>query len=132
MALGEAVRAAGIGCRTGATADEVLAAIDAALGTARLRRADLGVIAVPPQKTSEASIADAAATLGLPLVVVTQDELEQACARGLSRSAASLAATGVPSACEAAALAAAGVSSQLLAPRTITARVTCAIAESSS
>lgn len=114
---------AGIGCRRGASAEEVLAAVSAARvghGAARL-----DALATLEAKRDEPGIAEAAARLGLPLVIAEATED----ARGLTRSAASLAATGAASVSEAAALAVAGPRARLLGPRLVLGRVTCALAE---
>ena len=123
MGLGEAVTVAGIGCRRGATAEEVLAAVAAA--RAAHGRARLDALATLGAKRGEAGIAEAAARLGLPLLIAEPGGTVE----GLTRSAASLAATGTPSASEAAALTAAGPGARLLGPRLVLGPVTCAIAE---
>ena len=116
MGLGEAVRVAGIGCRRGVSADEVLAALDAAGGA--------DAMAVIALKAAEPGVRAAAARRGLPLrVVEAADD-----GRMLTRSAASLAAAGTGSAAEAAALAGAGPEGRLLGPRVVVGRVTCAVA----
>lgn len=114
---------AGIGCRRGATAEEVLAAVAAALAAHGLARLD--ALAALGPKRGEAGIAEAAARLGLPLLIAEPaGEV-----RGMmTRSAASLAATGTGSASEAAALAAAGPGARLLGPRLVLGPVTCALA----
>ena len=70
------------------------------------------------RRTSRGLVA-AARMLGLPLLVPDAVQLTQADARCLTRSAASMAATGLGSACEAAALAACGPGATLLGPRII-------------
>lgn len=113
------MRVAGIGCRRGVSAEEVLAAIAG--------RGALDALAVIAAKRAEPGVIAAARALGLPLLVAdgVVDE-----ARLATRSAASLAAVGVGSACEAAALAVAGRGALLEAPRRIVGRVTCAVAVS--
>jgi cobalt-precorrin 5A hydrolase len=115
MGVGEAVRVAGIGCRKGVTAAEVLAAVEAAGG------ADLW--AVVAAKAGEAGVVEAAGLCGVTLRVAEVGE-----DRSVTRSAASLAATGVGSAAEAAALAVAGEGARLLGARVAVGRVTCAVA----
>ena len=110
---------AGLGCRRGVTAAEVLAAIEAARG-GRV----LDALATVPAKRAEPALAEAARRLGLPLLIAAP----VADARLATRSAASLAATGTASASEAAALGAAGPGARLVAPRLVLGRVTCAIA----
>jgi cobalt-precorrin 5A hydrolase len=121
---------AGIGCRKGASANEIGAAINAALSRAGLARDALDIIATPAMKGGEPGIAAAATSLGLPLVLVPQADLEAAGARTATRSARVVALAGVPSVAEAAALAAGGPDARLLAPRTAVGPATCALAES--
>jgi cobalt-precorrin 5A hydrolase len=90
----------------------------------------LHALATADFKADEPGIVAAAETLGLPLIAVPQHELERASARCLTRSPASLAATGTSSVSEAAALAAAGEGSRLLGTRIAAGNVTCAIAQS--
>ena len=121
---------AGVGCRKGASAREVGAAISAALSRAGLRADALDAIAAPALKSAEAGIAAAASDLGVPLVLVPQADLEAAGARTMTRSERVVALMGVPSAAEAAALAAAGPAARLVAPRTAVGTATCALATS--
>jgi len=121
---------AGVGCRKGASAREVGAAISAALSRAGLRADALDAIAAPALKSAEAGIAAAASDLGVPLVLVPQAELEAAGARTMTRSERVVVLMGVPSAAEAAALAAAGPAARLVAPRTAIGAATCALATS--
>ena len=121
---------AGVGCRKGASAREVGAAISAALSRAGLRADALDAIAAPALKSAEVGIATAASDLGVPLVLVPQAELEAAGARTMTRSERVVALMGVPSAAEAAALAAAGPAARLVAPRTAIGPATCALATS--
>lgn len=123
------MKVAGIGCRAGIDAGEVLAAIDAALAAHALDRAALGAVATVPQRASETALTDAAQALGLTLVVADAERLERVRQKIVTRSVASLAATGFDSAAEAAALAVAGDASELLGPRIVLGNVTCAIAE---
>jgi cobalt-precorrin 5A hydrolase len=123
MGLGEAVRVAGIGCRRGVSAAEVLAAVDAACGAAG--GIALDALAAVRAKAGEPALAEAAALRGLPLRIAEEGVAD---GRLATRSAASLAATGTGSASEAAALAVAGPEARLLGPRLGVGRVTCAIA----
>ena len=109
---------AGIGCRRGVSADEVLAAIEAARDGRHL-----DALATVPGKADEPGLVEAARRLGLPLLVGAVDD-----GRLATRSTASLAATGVGSASEAAALGAAGPAGRLVGPRRVVGRVTCAVA----
>ncbi|WP_159588662.1 cobalamin biosynthesis protein [Chelativorans xinjiangense] len=116
------MRVAGIGCRSGVAAGEILAAVEAGAP-------GLDALATAAFKTDEPGIVAAAEVLGIPLIAVSQDDLKRASAGCLTRSDASLAATGVASVSEAAALAVAGEGSRLLGPRIATGNVTCAIAQ---
>lgn len=120
---------AGIGSRRGVSVEDVLAALDAALARADLARADISLIAAPAVKGGEAGISEAAAALGLPLVLVPQTQLEAASNRTKTRSERVVALLHVPSAAETAALAAAGANAQLLGPRLALGPVTCALAK---
>jgi cobalt-precorrin 5A hydrolase len=68
--------------------------------------------------------------MGVPLVVVPQDELEAAADRTATKSARVAAIAGVPSVAEAAALAAGGPGARLVASRVVIGQATCALAES--
>ncbi len=121
---------AGVGCRKGAAAAEIEAAIHAALGRAGLARDALALIATSAAKGGESGITAAASVLGVPLVLVPAHDLEVAGQRVETRSARVVALTGVPSLAEAAALAAGGPAARLLAPRIAVGPATCALAES--
>lgn len=121
---------AGIGCRRGASAFDVLSAIDAALGEAKLGADALALIAAPAEKGGEDGIVAAAARLGRPLVLVPPDELKRAGERTVTRSERVIALFGVPSVAEASALAAAGGASVLLVGRHVAGGATCALATS--
>jgi cobalt-precorrin 5A hydrolase len=131
MGLDQAMIVAGIGCRRGATAAEIEAAIAAALARAGLVASALSLVATSAAKTGEPGIAAAASALRLPLVTIPQDKLEAATPRTLTSSERVMAATGVPSLAEAAALAAGGPAARLLAPRVAVGPATCALAQSS-
>jgi cobalt-precorrin 5A hydrolase len=128
--MGEAVIVAGIGCRKGASAAEIDAALATALERAGRPLARIDRIATSASKRDEAGIAAAASARGLPLMLVAQPDLETAAARGATWSARVLALAGVPSVAEAAALAAAGSKARLILPRIVVGPVTCALAES--
>jgi cobalt-precorrin 5A hydrolase len=130
MVVGETMRVAGIGCRKGVGADEVLAAIDAALQAHALSRPSLDALATLASKDREAGLAEASHALGLSLLIMPNAMAAAAASQTLTHSSASLAATGLPSASETAALAAAGPNARLLGPRIVQGRVTCAIAVS--
>jgi cobalt-precorrin 5A hydrolase len=127
--MGAAVIVAGVGCRRGAGEHDIAAALAAALARAGIARTELSLIATSARKGSEPGITATVATMGLPLVLVTQDELEAAGPRTATISARVLAVAGVPSVAEAAALAAAGAQARLLAPRIAVGAATCALAD---
>jgi cobalt-precorrin 5A hydrolase len=120
---------AGIGCRAGASASDIEAAIAAALARAGLAGDAPGMIATSFAKRGEPGIAAAASARGLALVAVPQAELAAAGARTVTRSDRVLALAGVPSVAEAAALAAGGPAAWLLGPRTAVGPATCALAQ---
>jgi cobalt-precorrin 5A hydrolase len=112
--------AAGIGCKRGAAASDIEAAIHAALASAR--------IATIEAKSAEAGIRTAAAKLGVTLMVVPELELFAANGRVETHSERVAVLSGVGSVAEAAALAAAGPASTLIVPRLIVGAATCALA----
>ena len=120
---------AGIGCRKGAAAAAIEAAINAALARAGLAANALALIATSAAKGKEPGIADAAARLGIPVVFIAQCDLKVASHHAETRSQRVMALTGVPSVAEAAALAAAGGAAKLLAPRIAIGPATCALPE---
>jgi cobalt-precorrin 5A hydrolase len=130
MELRQAMIVAGVGCRKGASSDAVRGAIAAALERAGYPADALDLIATSAVKGGEPGISAAALSLGLPLVLVPQADLEAAGARTVSRSERVIAITGVPSLAEAAALAAGGPQARLVAPKTAVGPATCALATS--
>jgi cobalt-precorrin 5A hydrolase len=119
---------AGIGCRKGATPEEIGAALDTALERAGRPLAKIGLLATAARKRQEEGIAAIAASRGIRLVFVEQADLEIASARGATWSRRVLALAGVPSVAEAAALAACGSKAKLILPRIVVGPVTCALA----
>lgn len=120
---------AGLGCRASASVDDILAVIGQALMRDSLRPADLNALACIPSRADHPAIQAAATRFGLPLVVADPAALAAMAGACLTRSGASLAATGLPSASEAAALAVAGPDgARLLGPRSASPTATCAIA----
>lgn len=120
--------AAGIGCKRGATASDIEAAIHAALASARIEADALDVIATIEAKSAEAGIRTAAAKLGVTLMVVPELELFAANGRVETHSERVAVLSGVGSVAEAAALAAAGPASTLIVPRLIVGAAACALA----
>jgi cobalt-precorrin 5A hydrolase len=130
MGLDQAMIVAGVGCRRGALAPDIEAAIRAALARAGIASDALDVIATIAAKQNEAGIEAAAAKLGVTVILVSDMELKAASDRTESRSERVLALTGVPSVAEAAALAAAGPTARLISPRLVIGSATCALAAS--
>ncbi len=121
---------AGIGCRKGASVEDVLAAVTAALEAHELSFAALSALATARFKQDEAAIVAAGKRLRVPVLLADDAALRAVSLRTFTQSEFSLAASGTPSVSEAAALAGAGQHARLLGPRTVRGPVTCAIAES--
>ena len=119
---------AGIGCRKGASADDIGAVIGAALARAGFGTQALDLIALPELKRDEQGVATAA--LGVPLVLIAEADLKAAGARAETRSERVLALTGISSVAEAAALAGGGPTARLILPRIAVGSATCALAVS--
>jgi cobalt-precorrin 5A hydrolase len=130
MGLDKTMIVAGIGCRRGAPAPDIEAAIRAALARANITAGALDAIATIAAKSGEAGIQAAAAKLGVSVVLVSGTELEAASSRTETRSERVLTLVGVPSVAEAAALAAAGPAARLIGPRLVLGSATCALAAS--
>ncbi|HZC57994.1 MAG TPA: cobalamin biosynthesis protein [Xanthobacteraceae bacterium] len=130
MALDQTMIVAGVGCRRGAAAPEIEAAIRAALANAGIASDALDAIATIAAKHDETGIETAAASFGVNLVLVSDADLKAAGDRAETRSERVLAKTGVPSVAEAAALAVAGPSARLISPRLVVGSATCALASS--
>jgi len=114
---------AGLGCRRGCDAADLVAAVRLAADRAGL---PVGALAAPRFKAHEAGLHDAAALLNLPLLWADDAAMRAAQPRCLTRSAAALGATGLVSVAEGAALAASG--GRLLLPRLTLGGATCALA----
>ena len=119
---------AGLGCRSGATADAVAEAFAAALERCGVASREIEALATGADKSSERGIISLAEALGLPLIYVGADEMVSRAGDALTSSPRVVALKGVPSVAETVALAAAGRGARLLGPRIATATVTCAIA----
>lgn len=126
------VYVAGLGLRQAATVTDLLAAINAACASAGIGVAQLAALATSAEKAPTPAVVAAALQLGVALIAVQRPALDVAAGRCLTHSAASLAATGLPSLAEAAALAGAGPRGHLLAPRVANGAVTVAIALSAA
>lgn len=117
--------AVGLGCRSGVSADCVMALIqDACL------RVEGEVIALytAEEKQAEPALGEAARRLGLPLVLLPRSLLKAAAPKVVSVSVRVLTLYSVPSIAETAALAGAGPGARLVLPRISADGVTCAIA----
>ncbi len=121
---------AGVGCRRGASAPDIEAAIRAALDQAGVSADALDAIATMAAKHDEAGIDAAAAHFGVEVLLISDDDLKAAGERTETRSERVLALAGVPSVAEAAALAAAGPAGRLIAARVTAGAATCALAMS--
>jgi cobalt-precorrin 5A hydrolase len=128
MDLDQTLMVAGIGCRSGVSAEQVESALVAALAPILPARRALSCIAIPAAKGHEPGIIAAAAARGIPLVLIAQSDLEAANPRTLTHSEHAMIVMNVHSVAEAAALAGAGPTSRLLNPRIAIGPVTCALA----
>jgi cobalt-precorrin 5A hydrolase len=129
MELDQAMIVAGVGCRKGAQAADIEAAIVAAFARAGIAISELHLIATSAAKSHEPGIAAAASAIGVPLVLIAQRDLAAAGARTTTKSARVIALTGVPSVAEAAALAAGGPAARLMVPRIAVGPATCALTD---
>ena len=114
----------GIGCRKGASAEQIERAVSLALAQGH----SLSAMATGETKRSESGVVEAGSRLGLPVVFVASADLAAAAPRAASRSPHVEAVLGLPSLAETAALAAAGPGSHLLGPRRTVGNVTFAVA----
>jgi cobalt-precorrin 5A hydrolase len=130
MGLEKTMIVAGIGCRRGAPAAEIEAAIRAALTRAKLMPAILDAVATSAAKHDEPGINAAAKQLGVSVVLVAEADLLAAAHRTATHSERVRALVGVPSVAEAAALAIAGPTARLISPRIVAGSAACALAES--
>ena len=121
---------AGVGCRRGTSAAAIEKVIAAALARAGLASGTIDAIATADAKRDEPGIAEAAAALGIRLVLIPQADLERAGSRAATQSQRVMDLVGVPSVAEAAALAAGGPAARLLLPRIAIGPATCALATS--
>ena len=128
MEMGEIDVIAGIGCRTGVAASDIIAAVDGALAAHALDRSRLRSLAIVPRKSREPAIHEAAMALGVAVDLPSTTALDDADRRTVTRSGISREVSGYGSASEAAALAAAGPGGRLLGPRFVSGGVTCALA----
>ena len=116
---------AGIGCRAGVSAVEVVAVLRDAEARAQIRAS---AMAIPTFKSCEPGLPEAAAFMGLPLILIDDAGLAAVQSLCPTRSDRVAAQTGLASIAEAAALAACGVGATLRLARIAHATVTCALA----
>ncbi|MBL6078242.1 cobalamin biosynthesis protein [Belnapia sp. T18] len=127
--MGDATLVAGFGCRRGAPAEAIAAALDAALHDAGCTLAALTALATSTAKAAEPGLQAMAARLALPLTTPPDAALAAAAPACITASPRVEALTGLPSLAEAAALAAAGPGARLLGPRRSAGGLaTCALA----
>ncbi|MGA2817144.1 MAG: cobalamin biosynthesis protein [Xanthobacteraceae bacterium] len=130
MGVDKTMIVAGVGCRRGAAAPDIEAAIRAALARANIATDALDAIATIEAKGAEAGIHATAEKLGVAVVVVAANDFKAASDRTQTFSDRVFALTGAPSVAEAAALAAAGPTAHLIGPRLVMGSATCALAAS--
>ena len=118
---------AGIGFRSGVTAEAIEAAVKTALERAKIPQQNLQLLAAPAFKNEQAILTAAALSLGVPLVLVPREKLEAAAPDAVTHSERVVELFGVPSIAETVALAAAGPGAKLILPRMALDGVTCAI-----
>jgi cobalt-precorrin 5A hydrolase len=118
---------AGIGCRRGVSADQILDALDGALFLTGLRRADVRLLATVAHKHDEAGLLQAAETLQVPLRLIDAETIRSAelrCAESkLVRETFDIPAVAEPSALLA------GRRPRLILPKTVFHGVTVALAQ---
>lgn len=117
---------AGLGCRAGASATDIIAVLHEAEARADRRAIAL---AIPAFKLREPGLNEAAALLGLPLILIDDTALAAVQWLCVTHSATVAAHTGHASIAEAAALAACGPGATLRLPRIAHPTATCALAD---
>jgi cobalt-precorrin 5A hydrolase len=129
MDLGETMSAPllaiGIGCKSGVSAEAVIALVEKACGQIDGLATALYTT---EEKRAEPALGEAARRLDLPLVHLSRTALKAMAPHAVTQSPRVLALFGVPSVAETAALAGAGPGSRLVLPRIAAGGVTCAIA----
>lgn len=122
--------AIGIGCRASATAEEIEAVVRAATERIALAPDQADGLFAPWSRREGIALMQAAERLRLPLIFVSEADMQSQDSYVVTRSDRVIALTGVGSVAEAAALSGAGRGARLLLPRLAHATATCAIAES--
>jgi cobalt-precorrin 5A hydrolase len=128
VAREEAVIVAGVGFRSGTSAEEIERVVRLALGVFELPVERLEVMTTESAKAADPAFAEAARCLSVTMTGCTLDDLDRVAGRVLTPSKFVLETKGVPSIAEASALVVAGSNGRLLGTRVATARATCAIA----
>ena len=116
----------GVGCRRGIPADQIIQAIHRALATAHVALDQVRMLASADIKADEPGLLEAMRQLGVPLRLISSDELRQ-CPRDFSRSEFVKEKVDLPAVAEPAALLA-GRRTRLLLPRQVYSGVTVALA----
>ena len=117
---------AGIGCRRACPGADIVALVRTAEAAAGAR---VSALAAPAAKAAEPGLHEAAAVLGVTLLLVERAALIAAQAACVTRSACAERTLGVAAVAEGCALAAAGQGARLVLPRIASARATCALAD---
>lgn len=120
--------ALGLGCRAGATGDELIALAETALRQASLERGALGILASFDARQNDPGIVAVARHFGLPTIFYDAARLEMETPRLKTPSAAVFAAIGCHGVAESAALAAAGPFAILILAKIRSGQATAAIA----
>jgi cobalt-precorrin 5A hydrolase len=134
MAGQQTMIVAGLGCRAGCSAEEVLQAITCALAGSSRGLHEVVALYTADFKSGEGCLRSVAEQLEKPLLPLPLAQLKAHAAGALTSSPRVLALFGLPSVSEAAALAGAallaqaGASVRLLAARSISGGATCALA----
>jgi cobalt-precorrin 5A hydrolase len=128
MAGEQAMIVAGIGCKRGASSEDVVTLILTVLSSLGIARENLDAIATEASKADERGIANAARSLSVRLIRCSIADLDRAADKVMTRSSRVEALKGVPSIAEASALVAGGRNARLLGTRVATGKITCAIA----
>ncbi|HTY66601.1 MAG TPA: cobalamin biosynthesis protein [Alphaproteobacteria bacterium] len=119
----------GVGCRRGAAANHIVAAIRQALRMVRARPTQVRWLASASLKADEPGLVEAAARLGLGLRFIAAEEIRST-AKRFQHSPFVAGQVGLPAVAEPSALLA-GRRTRLLLPKTIVSGVTVAVAEES-
>lgn len=117
---------AGIGCRRGTSADDIIAALHKAIKEARVTANQIRLLASADVKAHEEGLLEASRRLGVPLRVISSDEIRQT-RRSFARSEFVSSKVNLPAVAEPAALLA-GRRTHLLLPKRKFKNVTVALA----